>query len=419
MASGGKSVELRAGLVVLGGIVILIVGLFLVSGGFEAIAEKKQYTILFPDAGGIGSGDTVLVAGQRGGEVRSVVTTSRTEDGVRHLYIAVTVEIYADLQIPVDSRFWISKSITNIVQMHVDYGTQKRLADAETELHGTRLSTFDEVVDASAKLLGKAEQGIDTFNEVLTKANQQLEQLDVVGLRKEVSDILASVKRSTDRLETIIGRSDEPVARILANIDTATAKAVQLTEQVNEAWPRIDGDVEKLLEEARAAAADLRTILADNREPVKALVQNLNDAVVRLTPLLERMEEVSKTARDTLVEVRPLLVKGMDEASQAVGNFKDLTEDLKVAPWKLLNKPSKEEADVVLFYNAARLYIESAAEVNRVIQQLNTLRELGVLSDPARAEMIDRTLKLLEDSLKRFQENQDNFAARLAAFEKK
>jgi hypothetical protein len=63
-------------------------------------------------------------------------------------------------------------------------------------------------------------------------------------------------------------------------------------------------------------------------------------------------------------------------------------------------------SDDVHLYNAARLYIDAAGRINENIEDLDTLRRLGVLEDQDRADLVARTLQILQQSLKEFEERE-------------
>src|SRR5512134_1439959 len=141
MAAGGKAAEIRAGIVVLVGIAVLAIGLYIVSGGGDRFKDKNRLTIHFRDAGGIGGADTVFVAGQKAGEVVKLETVMFTHENVRSRWVAVTNKVRKDFEIPIDSVFKISKSITNVVQMNIDFGTSNTIArEATDHLVGKRLA---------------------------------------------------------------------------------------------------------------------------------------------------------------------------------------------------------------------------------------------------------------------------------------
>jgi ABC-type transporter Mla subunit MlaD len=168
MAAGSKTAEIRAGIVVLIGLVILAIGLYLASGGGDRFREKSRLTIHFKDAGGIGNGADVFVAGQKAGQVLGLETVMFNHEGVRGRWVAVTIEIRKQLEIPIDSSFRISKSITNVVQLNIDYGTNNTLARETTEgLVGRRLANVDELVDSYQQLGGVARKAAEDMDALI------------------------------------------------------------------------------------------------------------------------------------------------------------------------------------------------------------------------------------------------------------
>jgi len=170
-----------------------------------------------------------------------------------------------------------------------------------------------------------------------------------------------------------------------------------------------------VLDQAREAAAEVTGILKENREGLKSIVQRLDDAAVRIGPVFANMESITRAANDAVLEMRPGLARGLASATKAFENFQSLTEDLKAAPWKLVNKPSDKESDDVHLYNAARNYVDAAGRVAVAVQDLETLRRLGVLGDASRADLIEKTLTTMQEALADFEANQKRFSSLIAA----
>jgi len=405
---GDKSAEIRAGIVVLVSIVILAAGLFIVSGGWERFEDKERFTIYFPNAGGLGRGDTVLLAGQKAGSVEEVDNKAppQRRDGALERFVAVTVELSAGSEIPIDSRFKISKSITNVATLHIDRGKAKELADTETKLFGTRRATFDETVDSAMQKLGTAEDAIKEFKGLMVDARKKIGDLDFARIQSKIEGILDTIQSAVTEIETTVKGDEGLVHQALVDLRATAANLEQFSSDLKGDWPEIEGKVQTILDNVEAASADLSGILKENRPDVRALVQNVKDASHRIAPLLESFEAVGKEANEAIVEMRPDLVRAVKTAGKAFDNFEAVTEDLKTAPWKLINKPSDEESDDVHLYNAARLYIDAAGRINENIEDLDTLRRLGVLEDQDRADLVARTLQILQQSLKEFEERE-------------
>jgi ABC-type transporter Mla subunit MlaD len=418
MAAGGKSAEIRAGLVVLAGLAVLALGLYIVSGGGDRFAEKSRLTIHFRDAGGIGSGDTVFVAGQRAGQVKGLETVMFTypevrpdgaKEDVRSRWVAVEIEIKKNFEIPIDSTFKISKSITNVVQMNIDFGTSKDLArETSDRLVGKRLANVDELVDSYQELGVVARKAADNLNDLLLDARAKVKELDLQGLQGEARTMLVALREAATDLRGLVQDNRDRIDRVLAN-------AEELTTGLKDDWPKVSAKAQGVLDEAREAAAEVKGILKENREGLKSIVQRLDDAAIRLGPVFGQMEAIARAANDVVIELRPGLARSLAAAGEAFANFEALTEDLKAAPWKLVNKPSDKESDDVHLYNAARNYVDAAGRVAGAVQDLETLRKLGVLGDPARADLIERTLATMQEALADFDANEKRFSSLITA----
>jgi ABC-type transporter Mla subunit MlaD len=404
---GDKSAEIRAGIVVLISLVILAAGLFIVSGGWERFEDKESFTIYFPNAGGIGKGDTVLLAGQKAGYVLDVDNTAIVRrEGKQQRFVAVTVQLSAGSEIPVDSKFKISKTITNVATLHIDRGEAKELADEETKLFGTRRATFDETVDNANQILDDVQAGVKEFQGLMADARTKLEDLDFERIQSKIDNILDTIQSAVTEIETTVKSDDGLVRQALVDLRATAANLRDFSAELKGDWPEIDAKVQTILDNVNEASADLKGILKENRPDVRTTIQNIKDASHRIAPLLESFEGVGKEANEAIVELRPELVRAVKTAGDALENFEAVTEDLKTAPWKLINKPSDKESDDVHLYNAARLYVDAAGRINENIEDLDTLRRLGVLEDPERADLVAKTLQILQQSLKEFEERE-------------
>lgn len=403
MAAGSKSAEIRAGIVVLVGLVILGLGLFLVSGGWSRFEAKNRLTVHFKDAGTIGKGAAVFLAGRRVGEVNRLEPVPFTYGGERGSWIAVEIEVSKHAEIPVDSSFQISKSITNLVAFNITPGRNAKLANENDEgLVGERLATTDEAVDRYTKLAGKVGNAVDHADTLLQDIDAKVKQIDIEGLQGEARELLSEMKALVADLRVTVRDNREPLDRAIRNIDEITAR-------FKGDWGTMNGKVQGILDDLGAIALDVKGIVKENREGFKSIVQNLDDGTRRVGPVLAQIEAISRSANDAVIEMRPELNRALAAASKAFGNFQALTEDLKAAPWKLINKPSGKESDDVHLYNAARLYVDAAGDVADAIQDLETLRRLGVLGDAQRADLLEKTLAAMQEALSEFDANQKRF----------
>ncbi|MHC4450421.1 MAG: hypothetical protein ACYS0E_09850, partial [Planctomycetota bacterium] len=154
-------------------------------------------------------------------------------------------------------------------------------------------------------------------------------------------------------------------------------------------------------------------LIAESRPTLKSLLQKLDDAGSLASETLIKIQDLSVELRGTVAESRPHLISALRSASEGMANFKDATHDLKVSPWKLLNKPSGKEVATVFFFDAAKLQAEAAREVRAAVDDLQTLERLGALQDEKSQEAVARATERLQEAAAKLRAQEDAIAEAL------
>jgi phospholipid/cholesterol/gamma-HCH transport system substrate-binding protein len=130
---------------------------------------------------------------------------------------------------------------------------------------------------------------------------------------------------------------------LTAKLNDIAPQAQQLLQSLNDRASEIQvtlARVNDLLKDSNranfaGALAETRGMIAENRAPVKAAVQNLNSASQKLEPLLEDLRKTSAQANQTLNHVDSLIGDNRADVRQAVIDLRrslatvtDLTEHL-------------------------------------------------------------------------------------------
>jgi len=130
---------------------------------------------------------------------------------------------------------------------------------------------------------------------------------------------------------------------LTAKLNDIAPQAQQLLQSLNDRASEIQvtlARVNDLLKDSNranfaGALAETRGMIAENRAPVKAAVQNLNSASQKLVPLLDDLRKTSTQANDTLNHVdsligdnRPDVRQAVIDLRQSLATVKDLTERL-------------------------------------------------------------------------------------------
>ena len=407
MAPDGRSAEIKAGVIVLSGLLILALGLFLVSGGFELFRAKRTYTVLMLDGGEIATGGAVFVAGRKRGHVLSLEDRQApSPEGQSRTYVAIEIEVDEDARILTGSDITVSKTITGQVSMNIRYGLSQEPADPEKYLYGRRMATFDEVIDEGRTLLLSVKGVVGRLEGAAQRVEGILEGIDIADLDEQANEFLGSLNQSAQEIESIIKESREPVQVAVTGLSETATKAKQLVASMQGGWDEANPRIQGTLESAQGAMGSVQNIAAENRETVRSILRNLEDASFRIEPLFKNVEGFSEDLRDTMAEIRPHISATLKSARHALANFDSITEDLKTSPWKLARKPSSSETREVHLFNAARLYVLAAEDVRSQIDDLDTLNRLGMLAKDEPDPVIEQVLARLRESLQKYEKRE-------------
>jgi len=404
-----KGAELRAGLVVIAGLAVLGLGLFLVSGGGEQFKDKTKYTILFKDVGGLNDGDTVTVAGRKAGKVLTVVPTSHEVEGNREPFLEVTIVVLSDAHIQVDSRIAVRQTITGIKTLAISSGKGESVT-SDSLLFGDRLATFEEVIDQAKDVFAEARSAMKTLHSSLRTIDKVVLEVDQKDVPGKIAAILESLREAAAHIEGVAGDNRKPITLAIEHIQKASEDFDDLINDVRREWDETTRDrVRNILREIQEAAEKANAVVTENRPVIKATLQGLRDATLRVGPTLERIQSLSRNLDETVILAQPKLIQALENGRQAMKKFEETIEDLKTAPWKLINKPSDKESREVHIYNAARLYTSAVGDLSIAIDDLETLRRLGLLTDKRESSTVDSAMERLQAAVDSFNKRQAEF----------
>ncbi len=219
------------------------------------------------------------------------------------------------------------------------------------------------------------------------------ETAGVGDLAREASAALAKANEILDRVSPAV----EPTLEDLdATLESARAFAGMLAEN-QEAWAAKATDIldhadavfleviPEVADEVNAGVADTRRLVSsaqgvidENRADVRRTVSNLEGVTTRVRyDLLGRVErvldegviaaanlgDVGARAVGLLDRVEPPLVRTVSNAQLTSGQALLLLEEVRAAPWRLLEKPDEKERREVVLYGAVRRYAQSVEKL--------------------------------------------------------
>ena len=399
-----KGAEYKAGIIVLLGLIVLGIGLFLVSGGIDRFKDKKSFTILFENGGGIGEGDTVYLAGRKVGKVTSVAEDEDVRDGEAGTFVIVEVLVLADARVHRDSPCAVSKTVTGIVSLNLEYGPSNELAPAGAKLKGRKQASFEDAIDQGKLLIEDGRRMVQQVDHILRELSSDVEALDIAGLRDKVVTLLDSLNNTALDIDKLVEHADKNVSTVLKTTDGAVTEFKGLGADLRRDWKVLEESLRNTIGRIESAAVKVDGILEENRPNLKLAIQGLADAGAKFAPTMAQIQRLVQSVDSLVLDARPKLSSGLRAASTAFKNFRALTEDLKTAPWKLINEPSFKETIEIHLYNAARNFVKSAEEIQDVLDELDTLRKdegfKRALDDDKMKKRIDDLTARLQLTLK-------------------
>jgi phospholipid/cholesterol/gamma-HCH transport system substrate-binding protein len=265
---------------------VLVAGLILKFGKYERFAEKTyDITVVFPNVGGIVKDANALYGGITVGKVRDI---KLDQEGL--LKVNVHLSIFQGVKIRRDARFVINQSGL-LGDRYIDIVPQSGTAD---------FIKPGEVLQGSSSVdLTEAIRGVV---DVLHQAAGTIERVDKAIQRVD---------------ETILSRpSLEHIEAALANIDTTSSNAVELTLSLRTVVDENRGKVDNTLTKFSNAADNLNQtsknvdqvvknvgqIVTVNQDDIRAATKNLAESAQRLNEILARLEKGEGTVGKLLVD---------------------------------------------------------------------------------------------------------------------
>ncbi len=214
--------EFKAGVVVVFGIAILVVGVFFLKG-VNLFGENRNYYALYDNVDGLGEATPVMVKGYKVGQVTEIRLIPE-----RGNMILVTMLIdNPDLQIPKDAKARIYSADLFTKAIEIRDGTSEVMAQpGDTLLSDIQASIQEEVNKQVLPLKEKAEDLISSIDSIMAVVQAVLDKNVQANLTQSFESIRRSInalERTSLRIDTMIASEKVKVSNIMSNIQSITS----------------------------------------------------------------------------------------------------------------------------------------------------------------------------------------------------
>jgi ABC-type transporter Mla subunit MlaD len=420
----------------LAGTLLVLAGLVVFFGRApELFSNKASYTVLFPEAPGIGPGTPIRKSGVRIGEVSSLDLDPATGQ-VR-------------VQILVDRKFLPRRSEEATITKGLLSGDAAidflpKLSEETTqappgeiyppgsEIVGIPPITPRSLLTPASGVLANAQQSLDR----IVKAFEKLERLEKLGpkiettldeytgLARDIRSFIPDLKKTNDKLQNLLGADlpNLPADLIAAQqppAEPANVKALikdlqdlvrtikPAVEDVRGAVRRLEPDVTATVKSARETFDGLNDVLSpENRRQFNELLRNINGVAVYVVKI--------STALTSLLDTAERAVKNIDTqvtaAGAVVADVRAVTKPLAVKSESLVASVTESAEQLSKALLEIRTLLQTFGQGNGSIQKLLTdptvYQNIDLASNSlakilARAEKITRDLEVFSDKVAR------------------
>lgn len=399
--------NVKAGVFVSLALILALAVVIVLTDAYDKLVRRtNSYTVVFDVASGVPNikrGSEVRVGGLKMGMVKKI---DPRLDGKMLREIAIAFELDQKAQLYTDAQIFVSGSlIGSDGWLDIPSVGTPAAGEAKGEIRGATSAGF------LTSLLGganksKADQIMDnavTFSDFLANVPKEYDA--------RVVPVLDDVKASSGDVRSVLGDFRQQ------RWPAWSKRVDEIVDWAGGVPPKIDDAIAQ----GTGLLTDTRQIVAENREPIRDTIANV--------------DQVSQRVRDETVDkVHKLLDTGQGGLDSAVATLKNLQVDynawatdvgeslanatiasqqLKLAlievrrsPWKVLYRPSADELQHELLYEAARSFAVAAADVKAAaasVQRTIDSNQAEVLRD---ADSFRRLQQSLLDSLARYEKAQ-------------
>jgi len=421
MPSAGDRMRnnVRAGIFVVVA-VVLALAVIVVLGDVKHYFEKPvDYVVTFPVKAGVknlSGGSDVRVGGLSMGRVTGVrlVSPEQADTAADTIEVAFTlssdIRLYSNARIAVTGQLIGSEAWLDITDLGgPDAGTllqRGETVEGETG-SGMLASLLGPNADRVDRIIANVELGTEFF-------------ADMDGLyERDVRPVMEDVKVVTGDARHVVSDLRENRWPAWADqVDHAMTRASELADTLNAA-----------ADDARALMQNGRGLLADNRNSIDTAIANIERTTDNTRAITDRVRD------ETIDKVHNVLGAGQDGLDQARGLLEEINQDYELwatdieqamanaslasqqlkltlievrrSPWKLLYRPSSDEVEHEMLYEAARSFTLAAADLKSAaasVDRILTKHGDELRADSKRLEEVAQSLMVPLEEYERAQQ---------------
>ncbi len=406
--------NIKAGLFVLGGAVLMLVCVLILSDLEHLIEGRQSVTVYYPLGDGLRGlkvGAPVTLGDESVGTVTTIRDRVESEAGGPQRVVGKVVVVSIPERYQIYDNAWVEMVVPAL-------GSGTRL--------NIRSVGDGRPYDPQEALEGRLAGSLLTENLVRDMGIEDRQREQIRGIIANVEAITATIRQDLPGITAAGRKLLEDAGPLITDARAITARTndavddiAELTAEVRKrATPwleRIDTitvAVERSLVSLRGLIEDKGPALGETIDNAKAITAGVKDrALDQVITALESAAVALAHFRESAGEVRALAAGQRPVIERALANAQLTTAQLKLAaieirrsPWRLLYEPDDHELDTDNLYDAARSFALAAGALDAAAQSLQAVSALEGGEDQVREK-----LAYLQAIFERFEQAEKGF----------
>jgi ABC-type transporter Mla subunit MlaD len=374
--------ELKAGLFIIITLILAIFVIIRIRGSNVGPAQVRTVAFkLTDDLGGLQVGDDVRLGGYKVGIIEDIRAADLETSNPK---ILATITLPGSYTIHANAIVAIQNGITGSSNLNL-----QSVGNGPPLPNGVALVGQPDPKTALFESLGRAGPHIENA----------VTQIDTQTVPK--------VNQTVDSAKALLGHVDAKIEPVVGRFDKLTDNASGALGQVNNLLGDTKPDIRGTMKNLNLATGTIKDKLPGLMEQLTSAIQKIDTSLTTAQAALLDVQKTAANAKDLTGSLRTVIVENHGKLDGIISGIKTTSDNLKEAsielrhsPWRLLYKPTSEEAGNLNLYDSAREFAQGAGSLSDAATALR-----DAMHDPnADRAQLQKLIAGLDTSFAQFQQ---------------
>ncbi|MFO0840600.1 MAG: hypothetical protein U1D55_18990 [Phycisphaerae bacterium] len=249
---------------------------------------------------------------------------------------------------------------------------------------------------AEGQLMNRVLSSAQDLNAITKSLRTQLDPLEQAALMHKLLAMVDDLGQTLAaiRQQTATADSASLLAKVHVAIDKLSESLAEVAGLVHENRPAVTEALGNVSGLARTLNEDILVRLRRDvdRDDPQSMLGKLHAAMDSINASLSNVEAISDTGRQVLALNRPGIDRTLANVKEMSEQLRLASEELRLAPWRLLYKPTPAESREMGVFDAARTFAEAATYLDDAAARL----EAAVTAAPHDGKSLDADPQIRE-----------------------